>query len=116
MGAARSLETYLVLCPAVASIVYFQKPAPSTAEMNAVVFSRLATTMHHNLPTEMKVLATSVEIFKAKSLKIRVGVAFEILNKKAEKRRKRSRLRIKLLHREFGLSCIYFFSKVVCFL
>lgn len=76
----------LVLCPAVTSIVYFQKPVPSKAETNAMVFSRLATTMHHYLLTEMKVLATSVEIFKAKSLKIRVGVAFEILNKKVEEK------------------------------
>lgn len=95
----------LVLCPEVTSIVCFQKPIPSTAEMTAMVFSRLATRMQHILLTVMKVLETS-ENFKAKSLIIRVGVAFEIMNKKAEKIRRRSRLRIKLLHREFGLKCI----------
>lgn len=80
-----------------------------------MVFSRLATMMQHIVLTVMKVLAISVENFKAKTLIVRIGVAFEILNKKAEKRR-RSRLRIKLLQRELGLNFVYFFSKVGCLL
>lgn len=55
--------------------------------MTATVFSRLANTMQHMVLTVMKVLATSVENFKAKSLTIRIGVAFDILNKKAEKKK-----------------------------
>lgn len=76
----------LVLCPEVTSIVCFQKPIPSTAEMTAMVFSRLATRMQHIVLTVMKVLETAVETFKAKSLIIRVGVAFEIMNKKKQKK------------------------------
>lgn len=55
--------------------------------MTATVFSRLTNTMQHMVLTVMKVLATSVENFKAKSLMIRIGVAFDILNKKAEKKK-----------------------------
>lgn len=55
--------------------------------MTAMVFSRLANTMQHLVLTAMKVLATSVENFKAKSLMIRIGVAFDILNKKVEKKK-----------------------------
>lgn len=84
--------------------------------MAAMIFSRLATTMQHIVLTVMKVLATSVENFKAKSLIIKVGVAFEISNKKAEKRRRRSSLRIKLLQRELELNFIPFFLEIVCFL
>lgn len=52
-----------------------------------MVFSRLANTIQYMVLTVMKFLATSVENFRAKSLMIRVGVAFEFLNKKAEKKK-----------------------------